>query len=133
MSGIAFFAPALYNALIAAANRPAGLEIVQHSPPGESRTYPYLVVGDLTEVPEGKTFRKKAWSNTIALHGFSDYEGSKEIRGITEWLNTTVEAMNLVLATNQVAQLRIDSADIFQDPDGKYHLLMRVRGRIRAS
>lgn len=133
MSGIAYFVPALFNALVAAPGRPAGLTILQHAPASVDKVFPYLVVGELTEVPEGKRFRQRAWTNTVALHGFSEYMGTKEIRGIAEWLTTTLEPLQLTLTQNTVALLRIDSADITLDPDTKYHLLMRVRGSIHQS
>jgi hypothetical protein len=130
MSALDAFSAATFVVLDGAPGRPASVTI--HEYVKGDVVKPYVVLGELTE-GQRRTFARKGYEDTITIHAFSAAKGNAEVLGIVTWLTLTLEDRRLTLNNPlKASRLRLDSNNVFKDPDGIYHAVVRFRVIIQA-
>lgn len=96
--------------------------------------YPYLTVGDMTEVEGGSSFGEgegpiRGYDDTITLHAWSIQPGTEECQGILGMLNNLLDGKPLVLDALHHAGTWYQFSNILPDPaDSRIsHLVVRYR------
>jgi hypothetical protein len=95
----------------------------------EGQVLPYIVLGEMTEVPEN-TFGKDGQDMTLAIHIWSDYSGKEEVEAIHNAIHTVLDGPEtLTLAGYKCVACLYDSGNTITDnSDGKkLHRVDRYR------
>ncbi len=93
----------------------------------ESQAYPYVTIGDATEVPFN-TLGKRGYQTTVTLHIWSRALGFAEVYSILARLNTLLDQEPLSLQTQTHIFTMLDNTQTLDDPDGlTHHVAVRYR------
>lgn len=93
----------------------------------EATTYPYLVLGEVTETPD-EAHDRSGIDATITLHGWSAYKGYRELAQILSQLDRILHRQPLVVEGFQKVSLAQQQHQFVRDPDPDVrHLVARYR------
>ena len=98
-------------------------------PPGQ--TYPFLTIGDSTEVPDDRLGRN-GYDTTVTLHIFSRQPGAKECQAILTRLNALLNKQPLALGPQNHVGTWYEFSQPMGDPSDDRITHMPVRYRIQA-
>lgn len=107
---------AVYARLTADATLMALVTKVGDNIPDE-QAYPYVVIGEETEVPED-TMGRTGRNLTITLHIWSRYPGMKEVKEIKSRLDDLLDRWSPTVTGWNATELLFDFFDTLRDPDG---------------
>lgn len=129
MSCLAAVQPALYEALIANATLGAMCSI--HDEPPAEAAYPYLVIGDFTELP-AHTHDKEGWEVTGMIHGWDDRKGMKRLQEILAQLDRVLLHQRFVVSGWTVSSTTREFTETLREPVDDTHIRHLVtRWRLR--
>lgn len=93
----------------------------------DGQTYPYVTVGDATEVKDD-TFTSKGFQATITCHIWSQYPGFKEALEILGEMNRILDGPSLIVFGFSHVYTRMEFCETLRDPDGvTRHVPVRYR------
>lgn len=99
----------------------------------ENQAYPYVTIGDATEVPF-RTFGRNGSNTTLVLHIWSRYKGFSEGLDILAQLNSLLDAQPIAVDGYDTVYLLYDSGEPMKDPDGiTRHIPARYRMVVQES
>lgn len=93
----------------------------------ENQAYPYVVIGDGTEIPF-RTFGRDGSDTTITLHIWSDYGGYREALQILNQVNSLLDGQAIAVAGYDQVYLLYEQGDPMRDPGG---ILRHIPARYR--
>ena len=83
----------------------------------EGSSFPYVVLGEETAMDYG-TNDVDGSENTLTIHVWSQYKGSKEAQNILDRIHTLLHDSSLSVSGFNLINLRFEFSDILRDPDG---------------
>ena len=93
----------------------------------EGSSFPYVAIGESTALDYG-TKDSHGSENTITLHVWSRYKGSKETKNIMDRLHDLLHNYNLSVSGANLINIRFEFSDLIRDPDGiTRHGIIRFR------
>ena len=93
--------------------------------------YPYIKLGDMTEVP-WDTFSKRGETNTTTIHVFSDFRGNKETLNIMDKVSTLLEAADFTVTGYNLVYCRREFKTVYEEEQGTVrHGVLRFRVMVR--
>lgn len=99
----------------------------------QNQAFPYIVIGDATEVPWDHMGGKRGHETTMALHIWSRYNGFAEALGILADVNRLLDRAALAVTGFATVQCAYEWSTTLRDPDGitrhvpvRYRLLVEV-------
>ena len=93
----------------------------------ESTSFPYVSLGEDT-LNDYDTKDVSGSTQTLTLHIWSEYKGTKEAKQIMDRLHDLLHDSSLSVSGHNLVNLRFEFGDIMRDPDGKTrHGVMRFR------
>ncbi len=99
----------------------------------QNQAFPYIVIGDGTEITWDHMGGKRGYEVTMTLHIWSRYNGYAEALGILAELNRLLDRAVLVVAGFATVQCAYEWSMPSRDPDGitrhlpaRYRLLVEV-------
>ncbi len=96
----------------------------------EGATYPFVALGEETAI-DYSTKDTDGGENTINIHIWSQYKGSKECKQIMDKVHDLLHDIDLTVSGFNLINLRFEYSDIVRDPDGSTrHGIMRFRAII---
>ena len=108
-----------------------GSSVYDEVPEGSS--YPYVTIGETTAV-EYDTKDVDGSDQTLMLHVWSQYRGSKETKNIMDRLHDLLHDYSLSVTGANLINLRFEFSDLVRDPDGiTRHGVMRFRAILLGS
>lgn len=102
-------------------------DVPQAASPESVFAFPYVVVGDTTEIPfDADDFVGR--ESTITIHSFSRYRGKKEVKTIMDAVKAALHEQPLAVTGETTILVHFDFAEIVPDPDGRTrHGVQRFR------
>ncbi len=86
----------------------------------QQTAYPYVVLGDMTEVPFNM-FGKDGKESTITLHAWSQYVGFKEALSIIDRVNEVLDNAAIIVDGFTLVLCQHETTNTLIDPDGITH------------
>jgi hypothetical protein len=94
----------------------------------ENTAFPYVKIGEETAVDNGT---KTLQGNTLVIHTFSRYRGSKETKEIMSRIYALLHESSLTITGASLVNLRFEFSDIIKENDGlTTHGLQRFRAMV---
>nr|BBH90139.1 hypothetical protein KTC_48900 [Thermosporothrix sp. COM3]BBH90204.1 hypothetical protein KTC_49550 [Thermosporothrix sp. COM3]BBH90269.1 hypothetical protein KTC_50200 [Thermosporothrix sp. COM3] len=91
------------------------------------QTYPYVTIGEATEVPF-HSFQRRGYEATVTLHIWSAAKGFKEAQAILARLNQILDQQSLQLATMTQVGCWYEFSESLNDPEEDVrHMPVRYR------
>jgi hypothetical protein len=98
-----------------------------HDEVPENAPYPYVVIGDVTEVP-ADAHDRQGLTTTITLHIWSKYRGFKQALEILGHLDRVLDRKPLTVAGFEDVSIAREWHQTLRDPDPQYrHIPVRFR------
>lgn len=98
-----------------------------HDGAPQGTPYPYVVIGETTEVPDDAHARYGS-QDTITLHIWSRYAGQKEIKQIAARIHELVHHQTWPVNGAVMVNAQVEMLETLRDPDGfSRHGVLRVR------
>jgi hypothetical protein len=93
----------------------------------EDTSYPYITLGE-DNITEFGTKDLDGTTNTLTIHIWSEYKGSKETKQIMDRVHDLLHDSSLSVSGFNLINMRFEFSDIMRDPDGiTRHGVMRFR------
>jgi hypothetical protein len=124
---------ALYSRLSTDSNLTSTLGAGVYDEVPEGSSFPYVAMGESTSIDFG-TKDVDGSENTITIHVWSQYKGSKETKNIMDRLHDLLHNYSLSVSGANLINLRFEFADLIRDPDGiTRHGIIRFRAILLGS
>ena len=108
-----------------------GASVFDEVPEGSS--YPYVTIGESTAL-DYSTNDVNGSEQTLTLHVWSQYRGSKETKNILDRLHDLLHNYSLSVTGANLINLRLEFSDLLRDPDGiTRHGVVRFRAVLLGS
>lgn len=108
-----------------------GASVYDEVPEGSS--YPYVTIGESTAL-DYSTKDVSGSEQTLTLHVWSQYRGSKETKNIMDRLHDLLHNYSLSVTGANLINLRLEFSDLLRDPDGiTRHGVVRFRAVLLGS
>ena len=108
-----------------------GASVYDEVPEGSS--FPYVSIGETTAL-DYSTNDVDGSEQTMTLHVWSQYRGTKETKNILDRLHDLLHDYSLSVTGANLINLRFDFSDLFRDPDGiTRHGVIRFRAILLGS
>jgi len=91
---------------------------------------PYVTIGEDTAI-DWSTKLENGQEVTHTLHIWSDYEGAKEVKQITDEVVQAITFQPLELEGFYMVIAMLDMTEVIRDPDGYRHSVVRFRFKIQ--
>jgi hypothetical protein len=91
--------------------------------------YPYAVIGEWTEVPDDILTRQGRQA-TVAIHVFSRYQGSAEVKRIVDRLTQIIARASFTVAGWNAISAELESTLTLLEPGPTQHAICRFRWRL---
>jgi len=91
---------------------------------------PYVTIGEDTAI-DWSTKLENGQEVTHTLHIWSDYEGAKEVKQITDDVIQAITSQPLALEGFYMVIAALDMTEVIRDPDGYRHAVIRFRFKIQ--
>ena len=121
---------AIYSALNGDSNLTSTLGASVFDDVTEGTSTPFITIGEETAT-EFDTKDLAGSENTINIHIWSEYKGSKETKQIMDRVHDLLHDSSLSVTGFNLVNMRFEFSDIIRDPDGvTRHGVMRFRAVI---
>lgn len=121
---------AIYSALNGDSNLTSTLGASVFDDVTEGTSTPFITIGEETAT-EFDTKDLAGSENTINIHIWSEYKGSKETKQIMDRVHDLLHDSSLSVTGFNLVNMRFEFSDIIRDPDGvTRHGIMRFRAVI---
>ena len=108
-----------------------GASVYDEVPEGTS--YPYVTIGETTAL-DYSTNDVNGSEQTLTLHVWSQYRGTKESKNIMDRLHDLLHNYSLSVSGANLINLRFEFSDLIRDPDGiTRHGVVRFRAVLLGS
>ena len=82
--------------------------------------FPYVTIGEMTTL-DWSTQQTTGMEMIVTIHSWSQYEGSKELKGIMALIHGLLHDATLSLSGHNFVNCRFDGSTVLRDPDGQTH------------